>query len=252
MGFDVSYLGAAAAGLASFLTPCILPIVPFYLCYISGLTFEDLTQTNKDGASAPRSGRVVLSALLFSAGMIIVFVGLGAAASTFGQQIRAYSEELRWAAAAIILLLGLHYLGVFRIGFLMREAKFDLGDNPLGRGLGLAGPLLIGMAFAFGWTPCAGPILALILFQAADAGSVTQGALLLLAYGIGMTLPFVIAALFVGPFLAWAKGIRRHLPTIEKGIGVMLVLFAVLIGTNSVNEIANFMLTVAPDLGLIQ
>ncbi|MEM1300758.1 MAG: cytochrome c biogenesis protein CcdA [Pseudomonadota bacterium] len=243
MGFDVGMMGAGIAGFASFLTPCILPIVPFYLCYISGLTFEDLTR-----GGAPRQSRVIASALLFSAGMIIVFVGLGAAASTFGQQIRAYSEELRWAAAAIILLLGLHYLGILRLSFLMREARFDVGDTPLG----LAGPLLIGMAFAFGWTPCAGPILALILFQAADAGSVGQGALLLLAYGVGMTLPFVIAALFIGPFLAWAKGIRRHLPTIEKGIGVALVIFAVLIGTNSVNEIANAMLTVAPDLGLIQ
>lgn len=246
MDFDVGYGAAALAGLASFLTPCILPIVPFYLCYISGITFEQLT--DQGPSAAPRKGRVVLSSLMFSAGMIIVFVGLGAAASTFGQQIRAYSDELRWAAAAIILVLGLHYLGIFRIGFLMREARIDLGDSPLG----LAGPLLIGMAFAFGWTPCAGPILALILFQAADTASIGQGALLLLAYGIGMTLPFVLAALFIGPFLEWAKGVRRHLPTIEKGIGVMLVFFAVLIGTNSVNEIANAMLTVAPDLGLLQ
>lgn len=108
------------------------------------------------------------------------------------------------------------------------------------------------MAFAFGWTPCAGPILAVILFQAADSGSVTQGILLLLAYGIGMTLPFVLAALFVTPFLRWAKCIRSSLPVIEKGIGAMLVLFAVLIGTNSVNEIAVLMLDVAPDLGLLQ
>lgn len=247
MGFEIGYGGAALAGLASFLTPCILPIVPFYLCYISGISFEELTKGRDNQASATK-GRVVVSALMFSLGMIIIFVGLGAAATTFGQQVRDWSEELRWIAAAIVLILGLHYLGILRIGFLMREARFDLGDSPLG----LLGPLFVGMAFAFGWTPCAGPILAVILYTASDAATTAEGALLLLAYGIGMTLPFVIAALFIGPFLAWAKGIRRHLPTIEKGIGVMLVLFAVLIGTNSVNEIANLMLDYAPDLGLLQ
>ena len=247
MPFEVGYWGAAVAGLASFLTPCILPIVPFYLCYISGVTFEQLTSSGA-GGPAPRRGKVVLSSILFAAGMVVVFVGLGAAASAFGQQVRALSDELRWAAAAIIMVLGLHYLGIFRLAFLMREARFDVGDSPVG----FAAPFLIGMAFAFGWTPCAGPILAVILFQAADASSVGEGALLLLAYGIGMTLPFVLAALFIGPFLEWAKGLRRHLPTIEKGIGVMLVLFAILIGTNSVNEIAAVMLENAPDLGLIQ
>ncbi|MEM7507339.1 MAG: cytochrome c biogenesis protein CcdA [Pseudomonadota bacterium] len=245
MDFDVGYGAAMLAGLASFLTPCILPIVPFYLCYISGVTFEQLTGREQ---AVARRGRIILAATMFSLGMIVVFVGLGAVATAFGQQVRAYSVELRWAAAAIILVLGLHYLGILRIGFLMREARLDTGYAPLG----LFGPLLVGMAFAFGWTPCVGPILALILFKAADAASVAQGALLLLAYGIGMTAPFVLAAAFIGPFLDWAKGIRHHLPVIEKGIGSMLVLFAVLIGTNSVNEIAAWMLEIAPDLGLLQ
>ena len=179
--------------------------------------------------------------------MVVVFVGLGAVATTFGQQVRAYSDELRWIAAAIILVLGLHYLGLFRIGLLMREARIDAGDNPAG----LAGAFLVGMAFAFGWTPCAGPILAVILFQAADATSAWHGMGLLFAYGLGMVLPFIVAALFIGPFLAWAKGFRKHLPAVEKGIGAMLVLFAVLIATNSVNRIANWMLEFAPDLGLL-
>lgn len=246
MDFDVGYLAAGLAGLASFLTPCILPIVPFYLCYISGVTFEELAAG--DGGRPARQGRIVLSALAFSLGMVVVFVALGAVATTFGQQVRAYSDELRWIAAGIILVLGLHYLGLFRIGFLMREARIDAGDNPAG----LAGAVLVGMAFAFGWTPCVGPILALILFQAADAGSAWQGMGLLFAYGLGMVLPFVLAALFIGPFLAWARGFRKHLPTVEKGIGAMLVVFAVLIATNSVNQIAVWMLDYAPDLGLLQ
>ena len=247
MECDVGYGAAALAGLASFLTPCILPIVPFYLCYISGVSFEQLS--GQETRLAPvRRYRVVFSAVMFSLGMILIFVALGAAATAFGQQVRAWSEELRWAAAAIILILGLHYLGIFRIGFLMREAKFDLGDSPAG----LLAPLLIGMAFAFGWTPCVGPILAVILIKAGDAGSVYEGGLLLFAYGLGMTLPFIGAALFIGPFLSWAKGTRRHMGKIEKVIGVMLVLFAVLIGTNSVNEIAFWMLEHAPDIGLLQ
>jgi len=246
MEFDVGYVGAAAAGLASFLTPCILPIVPFYLCYISGLSFENLT--SDESAQGEQTGRVVLAAVAFSVGMTIVFVGLGAAATAFGQQVRAHSEELRWIAAGIILVLGLHYLGALRIGFLMREARLDLGD----RARGTLGAVFVGMAFAFGWTPCVGPILAAILFTAADAESARDGAALLAAYAAGMALPFILAALFVGPFLAWARGFRRHLGTVEKGIGAMLVLFAALIGTNSVGVIAGWMLDVAPDLGLIQ
>ncbi|MEM7189027.1 MAG: cytochrome c biogenesis protein CcdA [Pseudomonadota bacterium] len=246
MDLAVGYGAAALAGLASFLTPCILPIVPFFLCYISGFTFEELTAAEENGLP-PRHRRVVWAALAFSLGMIIVFVTLGVAATALGQQVRAYSEELRWIAAAIILLLGLHYLGFLRLGILMREARIDLGDSPVS----LFAPLLIGMAFAFGWTPCVGPILAVILFKAADSGSVMEGGLLLFAYGIGMTAPFVLAATFIGPFLIWAKRLRRHLGKIEKAIGAVLVVFAILIGTNSVNQIASWMLKIAPDWGLL-
>jgi cytochrome c-type biogenesis protein len=245
MGFDVGYGTAALAGLGSFLTPCILPIVPFYLCYIAGVSFEELTGQD-EGVAQRKTGRIVASAMMFALGMTLIFVGFGAAASAFGQQVRAWSEELRWVAAAIILLLGLHYLGVLRIGLLMREARFDLGDSPLG----FFGPFVVGMAFAFGWSPCAGPLLAVILFKAADTATVTEGALLLAVYGLGMTLPFIVAALFIGPFLEWAKGIRRHMGRIEKGIGVVLVLFAVLIASNQINAIAFWMLEYAPDLGL--
>lgn len=242
MEFDIGYAGATLAGLASFLTPCILPIVPFYLCYISGVTFDELTEHKA------KTGRVVLSAVAFALGMLTIFVGLGAAATAFGQQVREYSDELRWVAAAIIFVLGLHYMGVIRVGLLNREARLDVGETSKG----LLGAYLIGAAFAFGWTPCVGPILAAILWVAKDQATAWDGAGLLLAYGIGMVSPFILAAFFVGPFLRWAKGFRRHLGTVEKVIGGTLILFAVLIATNSMNVIAGWMLEVAPDLGLLQ
>lgn len=243
---DVGYIGAFVAGLASFLTPCILPIVPFYLCYISGVTFEELTERGTGTGTGVRQRRIILSSIAFSLGMVLIFVGIGAAATTFGQQFRAYSEELRWVAAAIILILGLHFLGVFRIGFLMREARIDTGKAPGS----IFGAFLVGMAFAFGWSPCAGPILFFIVQDASNDATVWQGVGKLTAYGIGMTLPFVLAAIFIGPFLAWAKGFRHHLPVVEKGIGVLMVVFAVLIATNAVNIIGQWMLQYAPDLGL--
>lgn len=245
MGFDVGYSAAAIAGLLSFLSPCILPIVPFYLCYIAGMSFESLTED--DAAPAVR-WQVVGSSIMFALGVIAIFVGLGATASVMGQQLREWFDVLRWVAAALILLLGLHFLGVFKIGMLYREARFDAGD----RRWGVVGAFFIGMAFAFGWTPCVGPILATILFTASAAETADQGALLLLVYGAGMTLPFIIAALFIGPFLRWAKGFRRHLGKVEKVMGVALVCFAVLIATNSMNIIADWMLSIAPDIGTLQ
>ncbi len=242
---DVGYLGAALAGLASFLTPCILPIVPFYLCYISGVTFEELTATTE--GQRTKRGRIVLAAIAFSLGMVVIFIGLGAVATVFGEYVRAWAVEMRWVAAAIIFVLGLHYTGVLRIPILMREARIDAGSSPAG----IVGAFLVGMAFAFGWTPCVGPVLAFILLDASQAETAWKGGGLLASYGIGMTLPFVLAALFIEPFLEWAKGFRRHLPKVEKGIGITLILFAVLIATNQVSIIANWMLQYAPDLGLL-
>ena len=244
MGLEIGYAAAGLAGLLSFLSPCILPIVPFYLCYLAGLSFENLTD---EGLDARARRRIVLTSIFFALGILTIFVGLGATATAFGQQIRAFSAELRWVAAAIIMVLGLHFLGVFRIGFLMREARIDAGE----RRWGLAGAYLVGLAFAFGWTPCVGPVLAAILFTAAGQESAAEGATLLAVYGAGMAAPFVLAAVFIGPFLAWAKGFRRHLPMVEKLMGGALVVFALLIATSSVNVIAEWMLRIAPDIGVL-
>ena len=246
MGFEIGYGAAALAGLLSFLSPCILPIVPFYLCYVAGLSFDALTE---EGAKAGAIRRqAVLSAIFFALGIIVIFVGLGATATVFGQQLREWFDMLRYAAAGLIILLGLHFLGVLKIGLFYREARMDLGA----RRWGVAGAFLIGMAFAFGWTPCVGPILAAILFTAGAQETAGHGALLLLFYALGMTLPFILAAAFIGPFLRWAQGFRQHLGRVEKAMGAALICFGLLIGTNSMNVIAGWMLQIAPDIGTLQ
>lgn len=239
--FDVTLLGALVAGLLSFLSPCVLPIVPFYLSYLAGVGMNQIS-ADSEITGAVRV-RAVLAACCFALGVMTVFVGLGATATAFGSLVREYFDVLRWVAAAIIIVMGLHFLGVVRIGLLYRQFRADGGETS---NVGLLGAYVIGLAFAFGWTPCVGPVLAAILFTAAGQETAGQGALLLLVYGMGMTLPFVAAALFIGPFMAWMARFRRYLGVIEKLMGALLVLFGALIATNSVNIIANWMLQNIP------
>ncbi|MEL7098862.1 MAG: cytochrome c biogenesis protein CcdA [Pseudomonadota bacterium] len=241
MTFDVTYFGALIAGLLSFASPCILPIVPFYLSYLAGVGMNQISATSE--ISPAVRWRAFASACLFALGVIVVFMGLGATATAFGQMVREYFDVLRWVAAAIIIAMGLHFVGVIRIGFLYRQFRADVGETS---NVGLLGAFVIGMAFAFGWTPCVGPVLAAILFTAAGQDSVAQGTALLFVYGLGMTLPFIAAALFIGPFMRWMVRFRRHLGTIEKVMGALLILFGVLIATNSVNIIAQWMLENVP------
>ncbi|MEO1306941.1 MAG: cytochrome c biogenesis protein CcdA, partial [Pseudomonadota bacterium] len=218
--FDVTYFGALLAGLLSFLSPCILPIVPFYLSYLAGV---GMNQISAEAVISPAVRlRAFLAACCFALGVIVVFVGLGASATVFGQLVRDYFDLLRWVAAAIIIAMGLHFLGIVRIGILYRQFRADTGNT---NNVGLAGAFVIGLAFAFGWTPCVGPVLAAILFTAAGQDSAGQGASLLFVYGAGMTLPFVVAALFIGPFMSWMARFRRHLGLVEKLMGGLLVLF---------------------------
>lgn len=242
--FDISLLGAALAGLLSFLSPCILPIVPFYLSYMAGVGMNQLS------ADAPLDSavkwRAVVTAIAFSLGIVTIFVALGAGATAFGQLFRDWFDWLRIAAALLIGAMGLHFLGVIRIGFLYRQFRAEAGGTS---NMSILGAYVVGLAFAFGWTPCVGPVLAAILMTAAGAGDIGRGMLLLFVYGLGMTLPFVLAAFFIGPFLRWAAGFRRHLPQVEKAMGVLLLIFAVLIGTNSVNWIANWLVQYWPEIG---
>lgn len=245
---DVTMAGALFAGVLSFLSPCILPIVPFYLSYLGGISMARIADGHGTALTPAMRRKAFATTCFFALGVITVFMGLGASATVFGQVVRDYFDLLRWFAAALIIAMGLHFLGVVRIGFLYRQLRADAGDTARS---GLAGAYVIGLAFAFGWTPCVGPVLAAILFTAAGQDTAGHGALLLFAYGLGMTLPFVLAAAFIGPFMRWMTRFRRHLGRIEQITGALLVLFGVLIATNSVNAIAQWLLMTVPVFGII-
>ena len=240
---DISYFGAAFAGLLSFFTPCVLPMVPFYLCYMAGLSMHELQSDKTIPVGAQR--RLIVSAVFFAFGVTTIFVLLGMGATALGQTFGAWRDTLRYVAAGILLLFGLHFLGIMRIPLLYREAKIESSAAPTT----IIGAYLMGLAFGFGWTPCVGPALAAILMVASGMGDIWQGGLLLLVYGLAMTAPFVVAALFARPFLRWLQRNRRYLGQVERVMGAMLIIFAVLIATNSVNYIAQWMIEVMPSFG---
>lgn len=232
---EISYGGAVLAGLLSFLSPCILPMVPFYLCYLAGISMGELRGSGELKPGAQR--RLVFGAIAFALGVTTIFVMLGLGATAVGSAFSSWRTELSWIAAAILALFGLHFLGVVRIPFLYREARLESKGDPAT----LAGAYVMGLAFGFGWTPCAGPALAAILFVASGQDELWQGASLLLVYGLAMTFPFVVAAFFARPFIAWMGRHRRMLGAAEKLMGAMLIVFAVLIATDSINRIAAVM-----------
>lgn len=239
--FEVSILSALLGGLLVFFSPCILPIVPFYLSYMAGASMAEI---QSDGTLAPGlRRRAVLASIMFSLGIITVFVLLGAAAFSLSQVFRSYQTEFRLVAAALVFILGLHFLGVIRIGLLNRSFSMDSGKTEQ---MSVMGAFVVGLAFAAGWTPCVGGVLTAVVFQASQEATADRGLLLLLVFGLGMTLPFVIAAGFIGPFLRFAARFRRHLGTVEKAMGIFLILFAALIATDSVNRIAAWMLDAFP------
>jgi cytochrome c-type biogenesis protein len=216
MTADVTIFYALIAGVVSFLSPCVLPLVPPYLVYLAGTSLERLA----DAEPEPRVRRdTVLAALLFVAGFSTVFVALGASASAIGALIRLYSNELAIVAGIAIIVMGLHFLGVTPIRFLYRQARIDV-PKPLG----LWGAYVMGLAFALGWTPCIGPILAAILAVAASKATVAKGAGLLAVYSLGLGVPFIIAALAVEPFAAFLARFRAHLAHVERLMGGILVL----------------------------
>ena len=242
MGSDVSYPAAALAGLLSFLSPCVLPLVPPYLTFIAGTTIEELAEEGE--ATAKRD--VMIAAVLFVMGFSTVFIALGATASVFGQFIREHLELLSALAGGAIVLMGLHFLGVFRIAFLYREARVSV-EKPVG----LWGAYVMGLAFAFGWTPCIGPILAAILAVASSEDTVAKGAGLLAVYSAGLGLPFLLAALAMEPFVRFLKRFKAHFATVERVVGVLLVLTGVAFFTGGMQSASNWLLNTFPALATL-
>ena len=216
MAPDVSILAALFAGLISFLSPCVLPLVPPYLAFLAGSSLERFADAEPKTLVKRDT---IVAALLFVAGFSTIFVALGAGASAIGGLLRFYSHELAIIAGIAIIVMGLHFLGITPLAFLYRQARLDV-QKPVG----LWGAYVMGLAFALGWTPCIGPILATILAVAASETTVTKGAGLLAVYSLGLGVPFVIAALAVEPFAAFMARFKAYLPYMEKLMGTLLVL----------------------------
>lgn len=237
---DVTVAGAFLAGLLSFVSPCVLPIVPPYLCFLTGLSFGQLSGEETVPTGAGR--RVVLASVAFVLGFATVFVALGATASVVGQTLARYFDVLSVLAGAVIAILGLHFLGVFRIAPLFRDLRFTVERRPASA----LGAYVVGLAFAFGWTPCVGPVLAAVLFVAGSTGTALRGAGLLAVYAAGIGLPFILAAVFASRFLGWASRFRRHMATVERVMGGLLVVTGLLFMTGRMAAIANWMIETFP------
>jgi len=240
---NVPILAALVAGMLSFLSPCVLPLVPPYLVYLTGTSLERFA----DAEPEPRVRReTVAAALLFVLGFSTVFVALGAGASTIGGLLRAFSGELAIVAGVAIIVMGLHFLGLTPIAWLMREKRLDVAKP-----VGLWGAYVMGIAFALGWTPCIGPILAAILAVAASETTLAKGAGLLGVYSLGLGIPFIVAAFAVEPFAAFLARFRAHLGLVEKAMGGLLVLTGIAFLTGIVSQASYWLLDTFPMLGKI-
>jgi cytochrome c-type biogenesis protein len=243
MDANLSYGAAALGGIASFLSPCVLPLVPAYLCFVAGANLDELS-----GPDAERRGlshRTLLTALLFVLGFTTVFVALGASASALSRILIGHLNVLGRLAGILIILLGLHFTGLFRLRFLDREARF----NPDTRRGTLIGAYVVGLAFAFGWTPCIGPILGTILALAAARDTLPYGASLLAVYSLGLGVPFLLAAWGLRGFLAFSARFRRHLHAMEIATGLLLVATGILVFLGSLQTLSYFLLDLFPGLG---
>lgn len=254
MAIDIGYMSAVGAGALSFLSPCVLPLVPPYLCYMAGVSIDDFrgdVAVGADGSAtmraAPARLALVGAAAAFVLGFTTVFVALGAGASSVGALMRAWQQELAIAAGLLIIVMGLNFLGVVRIPFLAREARFHGPGKPANA----AAAYLMGLAFAFGWTPCIGPVLGPILTLAGGRETVSEGAMLLGAYSLGLGIPFLLAALFSGAFMRFLGRFRVHLGRVEKVMGALLVAAGVLFLTGGVQAAAYWLLETFPGLALL-
>jgi cytochrome c-type biogenesis protein len=236
---DVNIFAAFIAGVLSFLSPCVLPLVPPYLVYLAGASIEQRAEAER----AVIRLDAIIAALLFIAGFTTVFVALGASASAVSGVLRAYSNALSYVAGIAIIIMGLHFLGLTRINWLMQEKRAAMAKP-----VGLWGAYVMGLAFAFGWTPCIGPILAAILSVAASEATVAKGAGLLAVYSAGLGIPFLLAAFMVEQFSSVFARMKRHLITIERVMGVLMVITGIGFLTGSVSTVSIWLLETFPAL----
>jgi cytochrome c-type biogenesis protein len=239
---DVSLIAAFLAGVVSFVSPCVLPLVPSYITFITGVSFDELTAEDKTG----RIRRLtILHSLAFIVGFSIVFIALGATATATGRFLREYQDLLRQVGGVLITLFGVYLTGLLPIPALSREAKFRMTSKPLG----LFGSVLVGITFAAGWTPCIGPILGSILVYASTSEKAGTGVLLLSVYSLGLGLPFFLASLGMNTFLAASRKLRSSLRTIEIVSGIVLILFGIALVTNLFRYFVSFLARFLPALG---
>lgn len=238
MSEQVTYLAAFVAGILSFISPCVLPLIPGYISFVSGASLDDMRAERGRAAR----GQVVATSLAFVLGFSLVFIALGASASAIGQFVFRNQPILGKIAGVVIIVFGLHTMGLFRLKFLEMEKRANAQRKPAG----LLGALLVGIAFAFGWTPCIGPILAGILVVAGSRDTVAEGVLLLAIYSLGLGIPFLLTSLAIDRFFAVTARIRRHYHSIELVSGALLVAIGVLIFTGQLTIITRYLTPYLP------
>ena len=229
---------AFGAGLISFLSPCVLPLIPGYISYISGESLGDIVEKQK---------KILLKTILFSLGFSLVFISFGATASFIGNLLLVYSNSLRRAAGLVIIIFALQLIGILNLNFLNKEKRIytkNYSNN-------LFFPLIVGAAFGFGWTPCIGPVLGSILALAATESSIGKGILLLSFYSLGLAIPFVLSGYGISKFLEFSKNFKKNIRKISISGGIILLITGILIITNKLQTIGYFLLEVLPFLGNI-
>lgn len=231
---SLSLFIAFGAGLLSFLSPCVLPLVPSYISFITGMNLEDLQGSRRD---------TLVHALLFVLGFSLIFLALGAGATLFGQIMLRYRDVISRVGGVLIIIFGLYLLGVFNLSFLMKDTRLHLANKPLG----YLGTLVVGIAFGAGWSPCIGPILGAILTMAANEANLSRGLTLLAAYSMGLAVPFVAAALMVERFIALFAKVRRHMVWVNRVAGALLLLVGGLMVSNRFTLLANWLQGFTPD-----
>ena len=232
---DISFLAAFGAGVLSFISPCVLPLVPGYISFVSGVSFDQMQAADAASRAATRR-QMLITSLAFVLGFSLVFICLGASATAIGHLLRHQKTILERIAGAVIIIFGLHLAGIFRIKWLDKDTRVQTSGRPASP----IGAFLVGLAFAFGWTPCIGPILGGILAIAGSKNSVGEGVGLLAVYSAGLGIPFLVTSLAIDRFFVASKRIRKYYKPIEIASGVLLVVLGVLIFTNRFTILSNY------------